>query len=422
MTGEAVSQYDNMSEAYDGVFEQYAELAAFLWEQRHIVVDRPDYTREDVANLEQRLTLQLDGLMTCVDAGWLACEAVLDIGEAGEVFTAAVTAFRSHETGHIRAAVERGLAEPKTFAGLVSALGWLPASLVDPWIERFLAGKDMRHKYLGVAACSVRRRDPGDVLTAILQRPDCLQHELLYARALRLIGELRRQDLMPAVVAAVDAESEVVRFWALWAAIMLGNKQAVEKLQAFVFKDGPYQSRAIALAFRVLPVEYARGWISEMASIKTFARSVVTATGVLGDPHAVNWLIGKMADPNLARVAGEAFSLITGADLSRLQATQPPPAGWLSGPTDDPADEDVALDADEHLPWPDRQKVAALWQSHGQNFIVGQRYLMGRPITVDNLKDGLMNGYQHQRHAAALELALIDEQSRLANTRARVTL
>lgn len=415
-----MSQYDNMTQAYGTVFEQYAELAAFLWQQRCTAVNRPDFTREDVANLEQRLALQLDGLMTSLDAGWSACEAALDIGEAGEVFTAAVFAFRSHDTANIRSAVETGLAEDKTFAGLVSALGWLPANLVNPWIERLLSGKDMRHKWLGVAACSVRRQDPGDVLTAILQRPDCLQHEALHARALRLIGELRRQDLMPAVVAAINSESETVKFWGLWAAILLGNKKAVEKLQALVFKTGPFQIRAIQLAFRVLPVEHARGWISEMAAIKAFARSVVVATGVLGDPHAVNWLIGKMADPSLARVAGEAFSLITGADLLHLHVTQPPD-GWLEGPTDDPADQIVALDVDEHLPWPDQQKVAALWQNYGRNFIVGQRYFCGRPIIADLLKERLANGYQHQRHAAALELALMGEMP-LPNTRARVTL
>jgi len=422
VAGEAMSQYDPMNAAYGEVFAQYAELAAFLWEQRRIAVKRPDYVREDIANLESRLALQLDGLMTSIDAGWSACEAGLDIGEAGEVFTAACAALRSRAVSRIQRAVEAGLVNPLATPGLVSALGWLPSEVVDPWIERFLAGKDMRHKYLGVAACSVRRRDPGDMLTAVLQRPDCLQHEELHARALRLIGELRRQDLMAAVVASENAQSECVKFWGLWAAIMLGNKRAVEKMKAFVFKPGPYQVRAIELAFRVLPVEYARGWISEMASDKALARSVVVATGVLGDPHAVNWLIAKMAEPDLARVAGEAFSLITGADLKRLQATQPTPEGWQDGPNDDPADDVVALDEDEYLPWPDKLKVAALWQRHGHNFMVGQRYFMGRPVSADNLKDGLMNGHQHQRHAAALELALLGEQSRFANTRARVSL
>ena len=60
-----------------------------------------------------------------------------------------------------------------------------------------------------------------------------------------------------------------------------------------------------------------------------------------------------MADPALARVAGEALAMITGLDLAYLDLDGEPPAGFEAGPTDDPADPSVAMDEDEHLPWPD---------------------------------------------------------------------
>lgn len=412
-------QYNDSANAYRDIYSQYVEVSSFLWLLRSIAVNRPQYTSADIQNVEQRIEYQLDGIMSSIEMGWSACEEGLAIGEPGEIFTASVIAIRSHDTGNIRDAVEKGLETPEATQGLISALGWLPSHLVNPWIGKFLNGKDLRHKYLGVAACSVRRMDPGEILASILKREDCRQHEMLFSRALRLIGELRRQDLMPVVAAAAKADSDVVKFWAAWAAIMLGNKNAVEAIKPVVFAPGPCHALAIQLVFRVLPVVLARSWISEMAKIKDLERSVIIATGVLGDPHAVNWLIAKMGDPKLACVAGESFSLITGADLEQLQMTVTSPVGAPRDLTEETDDADVSLDPDEDLPMPDQQKMTLLWQRHGQNFIVGQRYFLGRPITVELLKDHVANGFQRQRHAAALELALIDSESRLVNTRAR---
>ena len=412
-------QSDATKNAYRDIYEQYVDVASFVWVLRSIAVNRPHYTLQDMQGLERRLEAQLDGIMTSVDEGWDACENALETGEPGEVFTAAVVAIRSHDIHHIRLAVEKGLVNETTSKGLISALGWLPDYLANPWIEKFLNGKDLNHKFLGIAACSVRRQNPGDQLTALFKRSDCLQHEILHARALRLIGELRRQDLMPALAAGLNADNATLKFWSAWSSVLLGNKKAVEHLRPYVLAPGPYHHRAIQLAFRVLPVEQARGWISEMAKNNKRVRSVVLATGILGDPHAVNWLIAKMQESPLARIAGEAFSQITGTDLEPLQAVRLPPAGEVGGPNDDANDSNVALDDDEYLPWPEPAKVAALWQRLGQNFIVGRRYFSGRPVSVEVLKEKLANGFQRQRHAAALELALIDSDHRLVNTKAR---
>ena len=72
-------------------------------------------------------------------------------------------------------------------------------------------------------------------------------------------------------------------------------------------------------------------------------------------------------------------------------------------------DDDVGLDDDKNLPWPDVERIDALWRNHGSNFHVGQRYLLGKPITADSLQHTLTTAYQRQQHAAALELVLIHE-------------
>lgn len=414
-----VPKLDSRANAYREIYERYVDEAAFLWILRSVVVSQPHYFPEDLAELEQRIQAQLDGLMTAPELGWAACEAMLELGEPGEVFTATVTAMRSHEMLRIQRAVEAGLADPRATPGLISALGWLPRELAGPWIDKFLAGKDLRHKYLGVAACSVRREDPAEALTYIIDREDCRQFPLLYARALRLVGELRRQDLMPALQAALKAEDGDVQFWARWSCVLLGDVSELESLRKLVLHRGPHQERAIQLVFRVLGVDQGREWISAMAKDEHQVRAVIQATGVLGDPHAINWLIHKMQDPMLARLAGEAFTTITGVELDKHQLSQEAPADQEMIPNDDSQDTHVGMDEDENLPWPDPEKVAALWRRHGQHFLVGRRYFLGRPLTPEWLKEKLASGSQRQRHAAALELALAGEQP-LVNTHARI--
>ena len=406
------------TQAYCDLYEQAVTEAAFLWLLRSIKVEQPQPTLAVIAELDARIQDELDGLMTS-PLGWKYCETALSLGEPGEQFTATVVALRSQETRRVQTAVETGLSNPRSTPGLISALGWLPPDLVQPWIGRFLHGKDLNHKFLGVAACGVRREDPGELLTDILRREDCQKHIPLHARALRLIGECRRGDLLPALHTATASQEPSLVFWANWSTILLGQHAAVKNLQPLVFNGGPLQTRAIQLVFRALPIEPAREWISTLAKDPANARAVITATEALGDPHAVSWLIGKMADPLLARLAAEAFTFITGVDLIKHQLHKDPHPVVAPIPNDDADDAQVGLDEDENLPWPDVEKIAALWGNHGANFKAGQRYFLGKPIAPDWLKHKIAEGTMRQRHAAALELALIDPSSRLINTRAK---
>jgi uncharacterized protein (TIGR02270 family) len=400
--------------------EEYVVDAAFLWELRACQRQQPHITHQAITLLEQRIEIQLEGILLVMEAGWAACEAALEHQEPGEVFTATVVALRSHDHLKIQKAMQAGFTNAQTMKGLISALGWVSDAHVDPWITTFLHSNELNTIYLGLAACSVRRNDPGEQLTALLQREDCLNDIPLHARALRLIGELRRHDLLPALLAAHDADNDDLRFWSLWSTMLLGHTSSLHKMQPFVFKSGPHQQRALQLAFRVWPMAQAREWIAALATDNAQPRAAIIAMGVLGDPHAVNELIAAMTDPLLARVAGEALTFITGVDLTQQTLVRPSPPALPTSPNDDPTDDNVAMDEDEKLPWPEAEKVLAWWHQHRANFTDGQRYFLGKPMSIDALQHILTTGYQRQRHAAALELALIERSSPLINTHAKI--
>jgi uncharacterized protein (TIGR02270 family) len=94
------------------------------------------------------------------------------------------------------------------------------------------------------------------------------------------------------------------------------------------------------------------------------------------------------------------------------------PEDFEAGPTENPEDENVEMDADEDLPWPNAQLIEKWWFTRRVEFTNGTRYLVGRPITVESLQEVLRTGKQRQRNAAAIELAMRQPGTPLFNTSA----
>ena len=313
-----------------------------------------------------------------------------------------------------------GFASDEALKGLVSALAWLPSTVSDPWTQHWLASTDVNDNYLAVFLSSLRRTNPGENLGKLLRRDACQQHKKLYARCLRLIGELKRRDLAPELDKAMKSENANVAFWAIWSAILLGDKSLAHTLEPYVFSSSPFQDRALHVAMRTLSVNDARHWIARLSSDPKNERQVIKAKGMLGDPQAAEWLIEKMRDAQLARLAGEAFTLITGIDLVENHLTQEPPQDRALTPSENPDDDDIAMDEDEKLPWPQADLVDAFWKSARGQFNQGERYLLGKEITAANLSGHLQEANQRQRQAAALERALLEPSQIFTNTRAKV--
>lgn len=402
--------------AYREICEPVADDASFLWVLRSIVVNQPDYDLADLSALDARIDATFNALMTAPEESWDICASAMSIQQSGELFAAANIAFRSLDVRKIQQVIETGTQSSEAFIGLAGALAWLPGRLCHSWIKKFFTSKDLDHKHLAVTACSLRREDPREYLTSIIQREDCMAHKLLYARSLRLIGELKRMDLASAVHAALQSKDPMILFWATWSLTLLGNKSVIENLKTFVLSENPYQARAIDLAFRVLPTDEAREWINLLAKNPQQIRQVIRASATFGDPHAINWLITQMRVPALMRLAGEAFTTITGIDLEKhglALAELPNLDDQL--PNEDPADSNVQMDEDGRLPFPDVDKVAAVWQKYQQRFVAGQRYFMGQGITAEHLTAVYASANQRQRRAAGLELALLQPSQYLLN-------
>ena len=128
-----------------------------------------------------------------------------------------------------------------------------------------------------------------------------------------------------------------------------------------------------------------------------------------------------MTDPTVARRAAYAFATITGANVADDELVAAPPEGFHAGPSEDPDDDDVALDPDEDLPWPDAAAIHRWWKKHRRDLRGGPRYLLGKPIAPEWLEEVLRKGAQPARAAAAIELCLAQRRRVLFEVRAKAS-
>ena len=396
------------------IIEQHAEEAAFLWLQRDAAVRYPHYNLIDLAKLDDRVEAHIDGLRIAGDVGWKICKQALEFEEAGEVFAASVLAFEGGDAQCIETVIAAGAASEETWRGLVSAFGWLTQKQVNNLLPELLKSEKPEYRHLGIVASAIHRQDPG---AALVEALDDLEPQS-QARALRAVGELKRHDLLPVLQRRFQSENTTCRFWAAWSALLLGDFTAVEKLKPFTAEKTPFGQRAIQFVFRGINNKEAQFELTKLAGQSSGFRSAIIGSGVAGDPVRIPWLIELLTRPELARVAGEAFSMITGVDIAYEDLETDAPEDFHAGPTEDPEDEDVEMDPDEDLPWPDPELIGAWWHKNQISFQSGKRYLAGHPISPENCLHVLRNGFQRQRMAAALELALLHPGRPLFEVRA----
>jgi uncharacterized protein (TIGR02270 family) len=399
------------------IVEQHAEEAAFLWLLRRNAVRAPHYRLKDIIKLDNRVEAHIDGLRIAGNAGWQLCAEALQFEEAGEFFAAGLLALESRDPAkleHVVSAVER---VPDSAEGLISAMGWVEPQHLAGTVRELLASTSTFRQRIGLSACAVHRVNPGSQLDEWVRSPDIPSGVKI--RALRTAGEIKRRDLIFDVRANLAHDSAECRFWAAWSAVLLGDRgKALEFLQTIIILGSPLGRRGLPILLRSQPLEVSHAWLKGLAQAPNRQRDLVVGAGMVGDPSYLPWLIKQMANPPLARVAGEAFSMITGADIAYLDLEGEKPEGFESGPNEDPRDHSVSLDPDEDLPWPDPVKVAAWWKANQGRFQPGIRFLCGAPIGETQCLKVLCDGYQRQRIAAALELALLQPATPLFEVRA----
>lgn len=401
-----------MPNAIPVVLAQHLEAAVHLAGTRRHLLSAPHVTLRQLRRSDDRLAAHLDGLNVGGEQGRGVLQGSLVDTDAATVFVVCASALvcaDRQQVGRLLAIVE---AEPAALPGLTAAFGWVEPAQLQGVVSELLDAGSATARVVGLAACAWHRVNPG------LRIPRGLEDDSpdVRARAHRCAGELGLAALVSTCAAAIDDSVECCRFWAAWAAVLLGERRAaLEVLAAIGSAPGPFQARAFTLGLQAMTLTSARGYVE---STSQDLRRKLSGAGLVGDPADVPGLIDHMVSDSLARLAGEAFSLITGADLAALDLERRPPEEFESGPDDNPDHSNVAMDEDDGLPWPEPARVQAWWAVNSSRFQPGVRHFMGEPLNADNCLRVLRAGYQRQRIAAALYLSLLNPGTALFEWRA----
>jgi uncharacterized protein (TIGR02270 family) len=390
------------------VVQQHADDSASLRHVRSVLVRAPHVGLLGLSRLDERIAAHLDGLSVSGAYGTRLCTAALERPGAGEVFAVTLRALEERNLAALNDIVALAAIVPDARRGWLSALGWAEPGDLKGVLGGLLNSANSFSRGLAIDVCRLHRIDARLALDRALQDADAG----LRAAALRATGEVGRLHALPAVLGCLTDADGQVALQAAAAALLLGNRDAaLVALEAHAAPGAPFVDQAAQLLLVCTTFDYARTVVRRMARGQAqgtaLKRRVIRACGLLGDTQYVPWLISLMSDDVDARLAGESFTLITGADLAALDLERKPPAHVPAGPTESPDDNDVALDEDESLPWPEQALVQRWWRDHAATMPAGERCFMGRVPTFEHCLSVLRDGAQRQRFVAAQHMCLL---------------
>jgi uncharacterized protein (TIGR02270 family) len=398
------------------IVQQHADDTADLYETRTALSEAANVNLGGLQRLDERLAAHLDGLVIAGKHGSLICTTGLESPSAGRVFAVAMRAIDEKDLNSMARMLALTEVLPDVSCGLISAFAWSRPEQLQGIVANLLQAKEPNFRKMGITACAIH--SVAD--SALLQKYSDDANGAVRAQALRAAAKCGRRELASTCAAAMRDENEECRFWAAWSAVLLGNRGVgLDALTHNALTPGAsHCGRALRLSLQAMDTPSAHAVLQNLAKDSAQLRGLIQGSGIAGDPAYVPWLIGHMSNDQTARLAGEAFSLITGADLALLDLERKPPENFESGPNDDPDDPNVDMDPDDGLPRPDPDRSKDWWAKNNHRFPPGTRYFMGAPVTRAHCIDVLKNGYQRQRILAAHYLCLLDPGTPLFNTSA----
>lgn len=411
---------DSPGAAIDIVVQRHLEEVATRWwrrESAYIAYCRIRF--DELVEFDQLIDAHLDGLREAGSLGMELAEKALahkapDL--SGDIFAAYALALLAQDELAVRHFFKCTAAMPDKALALSGVFAWNDTPMVAQVLQAHLNAPNWHWQDAALAQLHVHGLNGGTVLRSHLKAaPNSLS-----ARALRTAGECGRIDLLPDIqgwlalpdfappepssTAAPDAttpDAHPIRVWAAWSCVLLGDRQelVIHILQATLQQkaDPALQWVALRLLCLVLPESYLADYLQYLSRNHFNPSLLLLAIGWSGNVGYADWLIEQMRIPARARMAGEAFRLITGFDMEENDAVLEEP----------PETAPAVTTPDRFYPYPDAAQVAAWWHDNAPAYEEQPRLLLGELITLPWLDEILDEGEQAHRELAALHRALL---------------
>lgn len=389
------------------VVHQHLEEAAHLRFVRTRLVRAHHIGLEALLRADERLAAHLDGLLVSADEALAQLQTVLAAKpkpDPAVLFVATVLALELRNERLTEDLIVQAATDEARLRAVASAMGWVSAPTLRGLSGALLSSADTTRRRLGLMACRLHRVDPGKWLPLAAQAEDAA----LRREALTLAGTLARADGAQLCLDHLEDPDPACRRAAAIASVLQGDRE--RGLQALLKEltksDAPLHALhdVAQVALSCCEVGMAKDATRQLAAQQADPRLLIWSAAWVGDARAVPWLIAQMAHSQLARLAGAAFSIITGADLQTLGlAGDAVLAATEVSPTES-EDDQLAVDPDDDLPWPNVEAMQGWWALKSPNVPTRTRLLSGSAPSVEGCKSLLRHGTQPGRRLAALHL------------------
>jgi uncharacterized protein (TIGR02270 family) len=241
---------------------------------------------------------------------------------------------------------------PDSGEGLSAALSWHSFQQVKPIADDLLGAESAARRAAGLSTYALNKLDPGEALDKALADED----PFLRSCGCKVAATVSALRTVPTIEQLLADDDEGCAFWAAWAASQLSSTRRLDAIRTLTESQHESAEPALRSAARAIPPGQLSAFLGELALKPETRRSAIILVGTIGDQSRIPWLIEQMRDPAQARIAGAAYWKVTGIDLTREKLTKSPPERPQADAEEDT--EDLEVDPDDGLPWPDADLVA----------------------------------------------------------------
>lgn len=286
---------------------EYLEESSFLYEQRLSLFDDPEITWLETKDFEDRFEAHIDGLVVGEDLALEVCKQQASEGDFGELHAAVRVFCRQNRKDLVLEILEQ--LDPEDKEKLVAVADALKYELPDSWQNDFIAmlhGEDPKLLQIAARVAGHRRLAAGQELIHALQQntPD------LFPDIIGALGRIREQSARALLLNNLENDRDDIRSAAVLALLRIGESQTLDR---FFGLTGSQQWTHIPIGLGGGPSAVPA--LLRMASGESAHADCLTALGLLGDTSAIDVLLSKLDNKELAESAAIGLNLITGADL-----------------------------------------------------------------------------------------------------------
>jgi uncharacterized protein (TIGR02270 family) len=381
--------------------------AEFLWQRWQAMLWTHAYDLDGVSFwVEERLLGALDGLRV---GGEAALDSLLipALG-ADDRFRAAVAAHLLATSGQRRVmdALVAAVRESNgaRLIALEQGLQVVRSKAVFGILDDLLVRAGPAHWSSALRMQAFQQRDPGAQVEQALASDDAA----LQTAALQALRHTTAIAGAVAVERHLGASDPTVRDAAIETGLVRGIGAAWARCRELAASSKADAGPALLLV-ALLGLAEDQETILKAVADEVLKKDALFALGFAGTRAAADICVETMATGVQAQLAAEAFTGITGLDLTAERLVAASPVVEREEPIpfeEEDLDANLVPTPADLLPWPDVAGVIRWWNANRARFVAGQRYIRGAPADLTALQRALVQGSMRRRHAIALELAV----------------